>query len=106
MEIRGHFHGIQGLYRGFVISAVGIFIYRGFYVGLYDSLKPIHPRLIHPRLHLEQYYPPDIPRKYNFARPLRIGQFLFLVLFYDGDSFEMLMKSAPFSQVLITFNCD
>ena len=33
--------GIQGLYRGFVISAVGIFIYRGFYFGLYDSLKPI-----------------------------------------------------------------
>merc|ERR1719284_1374992 len=25
----------------FVISAVGIFIYRGFYFGLYDSLKPI-----------------------------------------------------------------
>jgi len=33
--------GIQGLYRGFVISAVGIFIYRGLYFGLYDSLKPI-----------------------------------------------------------------
>merc|ERR1711881_392984 len=33
--------GIAGLYRGFVISAVGIFIYRGFYFGLYDSLKPI-----------------------------------------------------------------
>jgi len=33
--------GIQGLYRGFVISAVGIFIYRGMYFGLYDSLKPI-----------------------------------------------------------------
>merc|ERR1712073_261306 len=28
-------------YRGFVISCVGIFIYRGLYFGLYDSLKPI-----------------------------------------------------------------
>merc|ERR1711928_293823 len=33
--------GIQGLYRGFTISAVGIFIYRGMYFGLHDSLKPI-----------------------------------------------------------------
>jgi len=33
--------GIQGLYRGFVISAVGIVVYRGLYFGLYDSLKPI-----------------------------------------------------------------
>merc|ERR1712115_594748 len=33
--------GIGGLYRGFVISAVGIFIYRGLYFGLYDTLKPI-----------------------------------------------------------------
>ena len=33
--------GIPGLYRGFTISAVGIFIYRGMYFGLYDSLKPI-----------------------------------------------------------------
>merc|ERR1712042_312655 len=33
--------GIQGLYRGFVISAVGIFIYRGMYFGLFDTLKPI-----------------------------------------------------------------
>ena len=33
--------GIIGLYRGFVISCVGIFIYRGMYFGLYDSLKPI-----------------------------------------------------------------
>lgn len=32
--------GIQGIYRGFVISCVGIFIYRGLYFGLYDSLKP------------------------------------------------------------------
>merc|ERR1712226_1805557 len=30
--------GIQGLYRGFVISCVGIFIYRGLYFGLYDTL--------------------------------------------------------------------
>lgn len=33
--------GLAGLYRGFVISCVGIFIYRGFYFGLYDTLKPI-----------------------------------------------------------------
>lgn len=33
--------GIQGLYRGFVISCVGIFIYRGMYFGLYDTLKPM-----------------------------------------------------------------
>merc|ERR1719435_652005 len=32
--------GIQGLYRGFAISCFGIFIYRGMYFGLYDSLKP------------------------------------------------------------------
>jgi len=33
--------GIQGLYRGFGISAVGIFIYRGMYFGMFDTLKPI-----------------------------------------------------------------
>merc|ERR1711990_712420 len=33
--------GIQGLYRGFTISAVGIFIYRGMYFGMFDTLKPI-----------------------------------------------------------------
>ena len=33
--------GIRGLYRGFVISCTCIFIYRGLYFGLYDSLKPI-----------------------------------------------------------------
>jgi len=33
--------GISGLYRGFVISCVGIFVYRGLYFGLYDSLRPI-----------------------------------------------------------------
>jgi len=33
--------GIVGLYRGFVISCVGIIVYRGFYFGLYDTLKPI-----------------------------------------------------------------
>lgn len=33
--------GVQGLYRGFAISCVGIFIYRGMYFGLYDSIKPI-----------------------------------------------------------------
>lgn len=33
--------GITGLYRGFVISCIGIIVYRGFYFGLYDTLKPI-----------------------------------------------------------------
>jgi len=35
--------GIAGLYRGFVISCVGIVVYRGLYFGLYDSLKPLLP---------------------------------------------------------------
>jgi len=33
--------GIAGLYRGFVISVVGIVVYLGLYFGLYDSLKPL-----------------------------------------------------------------
>jgi len=33
--------GVVGLYRGFMISAVGIFVYRGLYFGLYDSFKPL-----------------------------------------------------------------
>lgn len=33
--------GIRGLYRGFVTSCICIFIYRGLYFGLYDSLKPL-----------------------------------------------------------------
>jgi len=33
--------GVAGLYRGFVISCVGIMVYRGFYFGLYDTLKPM-----------------------------------------------------------------
>ena len=33
--------GIRGLYRGFSVSCVCIFIYRGLYFGLYDSLKPL-----------------------------------------------------------------
>lgn len=35
--------GVVGLYRGFVISCVGIVIYRGLYFGIYDSIKPILP---------------------------------------------------------------
>ena len=38
--------GIAGLYRGFVISFVGIFIYRGLYFGLYDTIKPLAPPAI------------------------------------------------------------
>ena len=33
--------GVQGLYRGFVISCVGIIVYRGCYFGFYDTLKPM-----------------------------------------------------------------
>lgn len=33
--------GIQGLYRGFVISCVGIIVYRGCYFGFYDTAKPV-----------------------------------------------------------------
>jgi solute carrier family 25 (adenine nucleotide translocator) protein 4/5/6/31 len=33
--------GVQGLYRGFVPSVIGIVVYRGLYFGLYDTLKPI-----------------------------------------------------------------
>jgi len=33
--------GIVGLYRGFVISCVGIVVYRGLYFGMYDSIKPM-----------------------------------------------------------------
>ena len=32
--------GIVGLYRGFIISCLGIAIYRGCYFGIYDTLKP------------------------------------------------------------------
>jgi len=33
--------GIAGLYRGFMVSCVGIIVYRGCYFGFYDSLKPV-----------------------------------------------------------------
>jgi solute carrier family 25 (adenine nucleotide translocator) protein 4/5/6/31 len=35
--------GIAGLYRGFVISCIGIIIYRGLYFGIFDSVKPSLP---------------------------------------------------------------
>lgn len=35
--------GIAGLYRGFVISCIGIVIYRGLYFGVFDSVKPSIP---------------------------------------------------------------
>jgi solute carrier family 25 (adenine nucleotide translocator) protein 4/5/6/31 len=38
--------GPVGLYRGFMISAVGIVVYRGLYFGLYDSVKPLIPTSI------------------------------------------------------------
>ena len=36
--------GFAGLYRGFVISCVGIVIYRGLYFGIFDSVKPSLPK--------------------------------------------------------------
>jgi solute carrier family 25 (adenine nucleotide translocator) protein 4/5/6/31 len=33
--------GIGGLYRGFVVSCVGIVVYRGCYFGFYDTAKPL-----------------------------------------------------------------
>jgi solute carrier family 25 (adenine nucleotide translocator) protein 4/5/6/31 len=36
--------GFAGLYRGFVISCVGIIIYRSLYFGLFDSIKPLVPK--------------------------------------------------------------
>jgi len=35
--------GIAGLYRGFTISFIGIFVYRGLYFGLYDTLTTYTP---------------------------------------------------------------
>ena len=35
--------GIAGLYRGFVVSCVGIIVYRGFYFGLFDTIRPLLP---------------------------------------------------------------
>lgn len=36
--------GLRGLYAGFVISCVGIAIYRGFYFGMFDTVKDLSPR--------------------------------------------------------------
>lgn len=33
--------GFVGLYRGFLISCIGIIVYRGCYFGFYDTLKPL-----------------------------------------------------------------
>lgn len=33
--------GIAGLYRGFFVACAGVFVYRGCYFGLYDTLKPM-----------------------------------------------------------------
>jgi len=33
--------GVPGLYRGFGISVLGIFIYRAFYFGMYDAGKKL-----------------------------------------------------------------
>jgi len=36
--------GMAGLYRGFCVSCVGIFIYRGFYFGLFDTAVELLPK--------------------------------------------------------------
>jgi solute carrier family 25 (adenine nucleotide translocator) protein 4/5/6/31 len=33
--------GVVGLYRGFMVSCLGIVVYRGLYLGLYDTLAPM-----------------------------------------------------------------
>lgn len=38
--------GAEGLYRGFAVSCMCMVIYRGFYFGIYDSLRPHLPRSI------------------------------------------------------------
>jgi solute carrier family 25 (adenine nucleotide translocator) protein 4/5/6/31 len=40
--------GFVGLYRGFNISFVGIFVYRGFYFGLFDTIIPMLGEDVHP----------------------------------------------------------
>jgi solute carrier family 25 (adenine nucleotide translocator) protein 4/5/6/31 len=36
--------GVAGLYRGFVVSCVGIVVYRGLYFGMFDSIIPELPK--------------------------------------------------------------
>lgn len=38
--------GFRGLYAGFVISCIGIIIYRGFYFGIFDTVKELSPASI------------------------------------------------------------
>ena len=33
--------GVKGLYKGFIVSSIGIYAYRGLFFGLYDGLKPV-----------------------------------------------------------------
>jgi len=33
--------GLRGLYRGYVVSCVGIIVYRGLYFGMFDSVTPL-----------------------------------------------------------------
>merc|ERR1711916_223141 len=74
--------GIVGLYRGFVISCVGIIIYRGFYFGLYDSITPNMPAAV----------------KNNFAAKFAVGYAVTVVagiLSYPIDTIRrrMMMTS-------------
>lgn len=34
--------GIRGLYRGVIVSTIGIAVYRGFYFGLFDLTKEFY----------------------------------------------------------------
>lgn len=36
--------GLLGIYRGFSISCLCMIFYRGFYFGIYDSLRPLIPK--------------------------------------------------------------
>jgi solute carrier family 25 (adenine nucleotide translocator) protein 4/5/6/31 len=45
--------GIAGLYRGFVVSCVGIVVYRGLYFGLYDTITPNLPAQLKQNAYIE-----------------------------------------------------
>jgi solute carrier family 25 (adenine nucleotide translocator) protein 4/5/6/31 len=74
--------GAIGLYRGFWVSAVGLFVYRGLYFGLYDfgrdQVLPAHPHLL---------------VKFLFAQAVVIFS---ETISYPGDTIKrkMMMQSA------------
>jgi len=45
--------GIQGLYRGFMVSCVGIVVYRGLYFGSFDTIIPSLPREMREKFYIK-----------------------------------------------------